>query len=69
MVYMVSTLVGSVLLALSEDQRSRCDCEAIVAALEDLTGSDTVQDLRDMVEEDPDSVKTGHCSDRSTDCV
>ena len=53
----VSTLAGSVLLALSEDQRSRCNREAIVTALNNLTGSDPVQDLRDMIEEDPDSVK------------
>ena len=44
-------------LALSEDQRSRCDRETIVTALKGLTGSDTVHDLRDMIEEDPDSVK------------
>ena len=57
---MVSTLVwlaASVLLALSQDQRSRCDRETIVTALKGLTGSDTVHDLRDMIEEDPDSVK------------
>ena len=57
---MVSTLVwlaASVLLALSQDQRSRCDRETIVTALKGLAGSDTVQDLRDMIEEDPDSVK------------
>ena len=54
---MVSTLVGGIFLGLSEEQRARCDRDAVVAALNDLIGGGTVDDLRDIIEEDPGTVK------------
>ena len=54
---MVSTLVGGVFIGLSEEQRGLCDRDAVVAVLNGLTGGGTVEDLRDMIEEDPGTVK------------